>query len=100
MGFMRLRLQKLDDSDWGWGRVRVATQVAPDAPWSVAVIRQHKLGTYLQRAGIEDVRDRALLGQQASAARREWGHEGGFAEWTRERSERRFAGDLLREVSD
>lgn len=100
MGFVRLRLQKLDSSGWGWSRVRVAIQVAPDVPWSVAVVRQHKLGKCLQRAGIEDVRERALLGRQASAARREWGHEGGFAEWTPERSERRFAGDLLREVPD
>ena len=44
---------------------------------------------------MEDLRDWSELQQQARAARREWGHEGGFAEWTSIQRTRRFAGDLL-----
>ena len=53
----------------------------------------------MDAAGMEDIRDWSELQQRARAARREWGHEGGFAEWTPSHGTRRFAGDLF-QVSD
>jgi len=97
---MRLRVQKRADSDWGWARLRVAIQRSPNEAWVCDDIRQSKLSKYELRAGIEDIKDWALLSQQARAARREWGHEAGFAEWTAHLGVQRFEGELLREVPE
>lgn len=95
---MRLRLQLLGRDG---ARVRVALKPTPDSAWTLEEISGSAVaGRYMQRAGIEDVRDWAELEQQARAAHREWGPEGGFEEWTPQRGTRRFSGDLLQVVSD
>lgn len=95
-----MRLQKLDDMDWGWGRLRVALQASPGQAWVREEINQSQLPELELQAGLADFRDRAELSQQARAARREWGHEGGFAEWTPRLGVRRHEGDLLRNVPE
>jgi hypothetical protein len=94
---VRLRLQWLD----GRGkRVRIALQSKPDQDWTHEEVSDRGLVRYMKRADIEDPRDWGELGQQAQAARREWGHEGGFAEWSPLAGTRRFSGDMLRTASD
>lgn len=93
----RLRVQWLDD---GGVRVRVAFQASPDHSWVSEVISERQLFRYLKMALIEDVREWSVLSSRARAARREWGHEGGFAEWTPRYGSRRFPGDILRTVND
>lgn len=93
----RLRVQWLDDRG-AW--VRVAFQASPDHSWVSEVIAERQLSRYLELAHIEDVREWGELSSRARAARREWGHEGGFAEWTPRYGSRRFAGDMLRVVDD
>jgi len=93
----RLRLQVLDDKD---GQVRIAFQLSPHEAWSTEELRGRQSGRYLRLASLEDVREWSELESQARAARREWGREGGFAEWTPRRGVRRFRGDLFRVVDD
>jgi hypothetical protein len=76
---VRLRLQWLTDDG---ARVRVALQSAPEGAWSQEEVSGRAVARYVDRVGMEDLRDWSELQQQARAARREWGHEGGFAEWT------------------
>lgn len=89
---VKLRLQWLTDDG---ARVRVALQSAPDGAWGQEEVSGRAVIRYMDRAGIEDIRDWSELQQQARAARREWGHEGGFAEWTPIQGARRLSGDLL-----
>ena len=89
---VRLRLRWLTDDG---ARVRVALQSAPEGAWSQEEVSGRAVARYVDRVGMEDLRDWSELQQQARAARREWGHEGGFAEWTSIQGTRRFAGDLL-----
>ena len=93
----RLRVQWLDDKG---DRVRTALQQSPDQSWSSEELFGSQSGRYVQLADIEDVREWSELQSQARAARRDWGHEGGFAEWTPARGVRCFRGDLFRVVDD
>ena len=62
---VRMRLQKLDDSDGALGRLRVVLQATPGEAWSCEEINQSQLPALELRAGLEDLRDQAELSQQA-----------------------------------
>jgi len=92
-------LQKLDDSDGARSRLRVALHVTPGRAWACEEINQSRLPAVGRRAGLEDLRDQAELSQHARAARRAWGHEGGFAEWAPGLGVSRHEGDLQRDAA-
>ncbi len=94
---VKLRVQWLDDEG---KRLRAALQPDPDEPWTFEEISDQEFLRYMNLAGVKDVREWSELGLRARAARREWGHEGGFAEWTPRLGSRKFTGDLLRTVED
>ena len=93
----RLRAQWLDDKGQ---RVRIAFQPSSDQAWDVEEARADRLVRYWKLVHVEDVREWSEFDLRARAARREWGHEGGFAEWTLRLGTRRFPGDLLRAVDN
>lgn len=93
----RLRVQYLDKEG---ARMRVAFLAAPEQTWVSEVVTSRGFMRYRDMAHTEDVRDWGELSSKARAARREWGHEGGFAEWTPRHGARRFRGDILRAVDD
>jgi hypothetical protein len=93
----RLRIQHLDTKG---ARVRVAFLAEPGQAWKSEVVSAGELSPYLALAHTEDAREWGELFLQARAARREWGHEGGFAEWTPRHGARRFPGDIFRAVDD
>jgi len=93
----RLRVQYLDTEG---ARMRVAFLAAPDQAWMSEVVTDRGLSPYLDLAHTQDTREWGELFSRARAARREWGHEGGFAEWTPRHGARRFPGDILRVVDD
>lgn len=93
----RLRVQYLDHEG---EQVLVAFLPAPGQAWITEVVTSSGLGPYLDLAHTEDTREWGELFSKARAARREWGHEGGFAEWTPRHGARRFTGHLLRAVED
>ena len=93
----RLRVQYLDEQG---ARLRVAFLASPDEGWVSEVISERELSPYLDLAHTEDTREWGEIFSRARAARREWGHEGGFAEWTPRYGIRRFPGNILRAVDD
>lgn len=93
----RLRVQYLDKEG---AQVRVAFLAAPDQAWVSEVVDDRGLSRYLDLAHTQDTREWGELFSKARAARREWGHEGGFAEWTPRHGARRFPGDILQVLDD
>ena len=73
----RLRVQYLDTEGL---RMRVAFLAASDRAWVSEVVTDRELSPYLDLAHTEDTCEWGELFSKARSARREWGHEGGFAE--------------------
>lgn len=86
---MRIRWQELDWHDDRRGQYRVCVQAAPGDNWTCVTVSLAAAVKELQRLGVDDFRDQYELRQQASAATREWGLRGGYAEFDSEAGVRR-----------
>jgi hypothetical protein len=83
---MIIRLQNLDDRTSALSRHLLYIQRSPADQWSCASIRGWSLCSRLERAGLEDIRDWAMLQQRARAARRhlKWTGTPAYAEYDSE----------------